>query len=344
MPASPSISVIVPVYNTEKYLRKCLDSICEQTYRNLEILCVNDGSTDDSASILEEYATKDSRIKIINQPNAGLAAARNTGLQHATGKWITGVDSDDYLEPDAYEYALNAEAEDVDIICFGTNIIWAGAKYNEAYEQSFSIAYTGTHKPTPELISKTHVVFWNKLWRKEFIEKHQCRFPIGLWYEDFFFWRALAPFARNIAYLPDAKINYVRQPDSIMSQSGTANLRTLDHVQIIDRLLAYYVTHPLPWQNGELEAFIFSYKCAQIDVPESYHPQLSSGYMEVAKRNGLSDRHPTALRFLRKTSWFSRLFSRHKPGKSTYGFLGIQLFSIQYKGCEKVSRFLGIKI
>lgn len=344
MTDSPHISVIVPVYNTEKYLSRCLDSICGQTYQNLELLCVNDGSTDGSASILEEYAAKDPRIHIFNQPNAGPATARNTGLQHAKGKWITGVDSDDYLEPDAYEYALKAEAENVDIICFGTNIIWAGAKYNEAYEQSFSIAYTGTHKPTPELISKTHVVFWNKLWRKDFIDKYQCSFPVGLWYEDFFFWRALAPFARNIAYLPDAKINYVRQPDSIMSQSGTANLRTLDHVQIIDRLLAYYVTHPLPWQNGELEAFIFSYKCAQSDVPETYHPQLSSGYMEVAKRNGLSDRHPTALRFLRSPTWFDKLFSKHKPGKSTYGFLGIQLLSIQYKGCEKVSRFLGIKI
>ena len=84
MPDSPLISVIVPVYNVEKYLRKCLDSICGQTYRNLEILCVNDGSTDGSAAILEEYAARDARIKVFTQPNRGLSAARNTGLEHAT--------------------------------------------------------------------------------------------------------------------------------------------------------------------------------------------------------------------------------------------------------------------
>ena len=136
MSQAPLISVIVPVYNTEKYLRKCLDSICGQTYRNLEIICVNDGSPDNSATILEEYAARDERIKVLTQANAGLAAARNAGLAFASGEWVTGVDSDDYLELDAYEYAINAATPDVDIVCFGTRLVWKGVKYNEAYEKS----------------------------------------------------------------------------------------------------------------------------------------------------------------------------------------------------------------
>ncbi len=91
------ISVIVPVYNVEKYLSKCLDSIINQTYQNLEIICVDDGSTDSSPMILEEYAKKDSRIKIITRQNGGLSAARNTGVKNATGEFVSFVDSDDWI-------------------------------------------------------------------------------------------------------------------------------------------------------------------------------------------------------------------------------------------------------
>lgn len=101
---APLISVIVPVYNTAPYLRQCLDSICNQTYQNLEVICVNDGSTDNSAEILEEYAAKDSRIIVITQTNAGPSVARNVAIEQAKGEWIASVDSDDWIEPDTYEY------------------------------------------------------------------------------------------------------------------------------------------------------------------------------------------------------------------------------------------------
>ena len=116
---SPLISVIVPVYNTAPWLRRCLDSICSQSYKNLEILCVNDGSPDNAAEILAEYVAKDSRLKIFTQENAGLSAARNTGLEHASGEWVTGVDSDDYLYPGIYEQAIKHCHEDVDMVFFG---------------------------------------------------------------------------------------------------------------------------------------------------------------------------------------------------------------------------------
>ena len=100
------ISVIVPVYNVEPYLRKCLDSILAQTYRNLEILVIDDGSTDGSGRICDEYAGRDERIKVFHTENHGLSCARNLGLDNANGEWIGFVDSDDWIEPDMYEVLL----------------------------------------------------------------------------------------------------------------------------------------------------------------------------------------------------------------------------------------------
>ncbi|KRM84214.1 hypothetical protein FC35_GL000469 [Limosilactobacillus coleohominis DSM 14060] len=104
---NPLISVIIPVYNVRNYLNKCLESVLQQTYKNLEIILVDDGSTDGSENIVEEYSQKDSRIKVIHQVNGGLSRARNTGLDVMKGSYVTFVDSDDYITPDYVEYLFN---------------------------------------------------------------------------------------------------------------------------------------------------------------------------------------------------------------------------------------------
>ena len=112
----PKISVIVPVYKVEPYLRKCLDSIVNQTYRNLEIILVDDGSPDNCGAICDEYAAGDGRIRVIHQENGGVSSARNAGLSAVTGEWVGWVDSDDWIEPDMYEYLLkNALEQNADI-------------------------------------------------------------------------------------------------------------------------------------------------------------------------------------------------------------------------------------
>ena len=112
------ITVIVPVYNVKDYLQQCVESICGQTYQNLEILLVDDGSTDGSGKICDELAKKDTRIKVIHKPNGGLSDARNAGLDVATGDYIGYVDSDDYIEPDMFEILLtNIEEHQADISC-----------------------------------------------------------------------------------------------------------------------------------------------------------------------------------------------------------------------------------
>ena len=106
----PYVSVIIPVYNTAPYLRQCLDSVCKQTLQNIEIICINDGSTDNSAEILQQYEEKDSRVCVITQENKGIAVARNIGLQYARGQYIGFVDSDDWIEPNMFALAYNSPA------------------------------------------------------------------------------------------------------------------------------------------------------------------------------------------------------------------------------------------
>ena len=115
--AAPGISIIVPVYNTEKFLARCLDSILGQTFRDFEIICVNDGSTDGSQQILDRYVECDKRIKVIWQENAGLSAARNTAMKISKGKWLGFVDSDDTIDPNFYERLLAAaDKNNADIV------------------------------------------------------------------------------------------------------------------------------------------------------------------------------------------------------------------------------------
>ena len=116
---TPLISVIVPVYNVEKYLRKCVDSIVNQTYKNLEIILVDDGSPDNCGKICDEFAEMDNRVMVIHKENGGLSSARNAGLDIATGEYITFVDSDDYIENDTYEKVVVAINKfDSDLIFF----------------------------------------------------------------------------------------------------------------------------------------------------------------------------------------------------------------------------------
>lgn len=124
------VSIIIPVYNVENYLRVCLDSVVNQTYSDLEIICINDGSTDSSLDILNEYAKNDSRILVVSQSNRGLAAARNTGLEYVTGELCYFLDSDDYIERNLIEYAVKIfENFDVDYFVLVQKLFLMGKIY-----------------------------------------------------------------------------------------------------------------------------------------------------------------------------------------------------------------------
>ena len=125
----PELSVIVPVYNAETYLRKCISSILQQTYGNLEVILVNDGSTDSSGKIAQEIAAEDERVKVINQHNQGVSSARNTGLRMAAGKYVGFVDADDWVEPSMYEILINEMIHyQADLACCGYQKIFADGR------------------------------------------------------------------------------------------------------------------------------------------------------------------------------------------------------------------------
>ena len=245
--AQPLISVIVPVYNTAPFLRKCLDSICDQTYRNLEIICINDGSTDSSAEILAEYATKDSRFIIINQENAGQAAARNKGLQLARGEWITGVDSDDYIEPDTYEYCINSISgnNEVKLIVFPFDIVNGDTGQRLGVPNQPTAGLTST---SPQVLYETVCYFVNKLWHRDTLSLPGATFPVGMWFEDVVFFYRTAPYQSHILYLSQIKYHYMRYAefDSSMDKARALPHKNIERVRAVELALEHHTQHHLP--------------------------------------------------------------------------------------------------
>lgn len=167
------ISVIIPVYNCEKYIAECLDSVIQQTYTDIQIIAIDDGSTDKSGEILDRYAQKDARIQVLHSPNGGASAARNAGLAHAVGEFVTFVDSDDIIEPDMYQYMLAYfSEEDVDIVhCGYTKINRDGTlkRVRGACEQyRFGSAEGMLHFIKGDLFTGA---LWNKIYRRKILDR-----------------------------------------------------------------------------------------------------------------------------------------------------------------------------
>ena len=173
------ISVIVPVYNVEPYLRKCLDSIVGQTYRELEILVIDDGSTDGSGKICDEYEERDDRIKVFHTENRGLSAARNLGLNNANGDLIGFVDSDDWIEPTMYELLLKrSEETGADVSCCGFYLHYSDHFTTHPLSSS-QIVYEGEKIVTVAMEgSECRHYVWNKIYKKTLFDN--CRFPEGM--------------------------------------------------------------------------------------------------------------------------------------------------------------------
>ncbi len=210
------ISVIIPVYNVENYLRQCLDSILNQTYTDFEAICVNDGSTDNSLNILNEYAQKDSRIKVISQKNKGLSGARNTALKFAKGKYICFVDSDDYVKETYLEtfmkYIDQADCVQVNFEQFGNT---------DKNTQIFYEKYTHHLKSqlfemSPKVYCRTHMSAWDTIYKMEIIKKYNLKFLEGKIFEDAPFKYSYICHCKNIYWVKEKLYFYqVKRKNSI---------------------------------------------------------------------------------------------------------------------------------
>ena len=250
------VSVIIPVYNVEKYISRCLESLANQTLKDLEIIIVNDGSTDNSRSIIEKYLKKHSlRIKYFEKQNGGLSSARNYGLKYATGEYIAFLDSDDYVEKDMYEdmYKI-AKKDDADMVeCDflweweNTELQWEKYKDKKCMNEikKNKIEYKKVKKDTRrnyknkrQMMKKPRVVAWNKLIKKKIIEKANIRFPEGLIYEDLDFFYKIIPYINKISYVNKYFVHYIQRENSI---SNSQSEKTADIFKIIDNIYKFYI-------------------------------------------------------------------------------------------------------
>ena len=211
------ISIIVPVYNTGKYLWRCLESLINQTFTDLEIIWVDDGSSDNSLNILKEYVQKDERIKVFTQENQGPGVARNLALQKATGEFVMFCDSDDFYELEMCEKMYNAIQEnDVDLVECNSNVIKEDCKREVVMSRYCQIKCQGKQNITKKIRLKVNVVLWNKIFKKSIIDEYDIRFPDFASAEDNAFIYKYILVSKKMFFLSDKLYNYILRANSIM--------------------------------------------------------------------------------------------------------------------------------
>lgn len=254
------VSVIVPIYQVETYLPKCLDSILAQTFEDYELILVNDGTKDNSPAIMEAYARRDSRIRQIHKENGGLSSARNAGLEIARGKYIAFVDSDDYIEPTLLEDTVRAAEETgADQVLFNYRLVDAQGEH-EAYlhfeDEVIDLDVLGLDQYLYRywMPYKHGQEAWSKLYRREIIERNGLRYApnVEIFAEDTLFSAMYLLHTHKIAALKKAYVNYVQRGDSLMAMKKpnlarrlmTLSVRLCEYAQAVGR--EQEIRHVLP--------------------------------------------------------------------------------------------------
>ena len=239
----PKASVIVPVYNVETYLEKCVQSILRQTERDFELLLVDDGSTDSSGQLCEELAKKDSRIRVIHQENQGLGGARNTGIREAKGDWLLLVDSDDWIEPEILEKSLEAGLrEEADMVVFPFRSVDEEGRELAVFRENIPVGRAFALKERKDILL-TAPVAWNKLYRTAFFRETGLAYPSRVWYEDIRTTPKLMALARRMVFLGDIGYNYLQRQGSIMNSGKVA--RNVEIIEAFDDILPWFREHGL---------------------------------------------------------------------------------------------------
>jgi len=236
-----SFSFIVPVYNVEKYLRECLDSVLSQTYTGYEVICINDGSTDGSLTILEEYAEQNERIKIITQENQGLSAARNKGIREASGDYIFFLDSDDWIEPNALEILAQKQRGE-DLVCFNGRRVFEDGRTEEPDSGIEETQMTGWeyYNKYALLPRKFHFVCSVlRLYCREYILKNNLFFEEGIYHEDNLFTPLAYYYAQTVKVIPDCLYVYRIRKGSIMQTTNAQRL--LDLITVANKLSDFFI-------------------------------------------------------------------------------------------------------
>lgn len=218
------VSIVIPVYNVEKYLRRCLDSVFRQNYSKYEVVCINDGSTDSSLSILEEYKSVHNNLNIYSIPNGGQANARNLGVKMSQGEFICFLDSDDYMDDNMLEILVKIQEQDeCDMVICGIDRIFEDgiSKLEKLFKYDADLIekHTVSIYEYPEIITLVKNSPFSKLIRKDCILKYNVEFPVGYIYEDFTFTHTLLATGLTISIIQDKLYKYIVRKGSTMTSN-----------------------------------------------------------------------------------------------------------------------------
>lgn len=332
---SPLISVTVPVHNTADYLPKCLDSLLDQTYPHLEIVCVDDGSADNSLKILQGYAARDPRIKVFQHTySRGVSAARNTALRHSHGDFVTSVDSDDYIKPDLYEKAVTHITPETDLVCFGMQLVNSQGIELPDYDGYFALGYNGIQSFSVEMTDNINVCICSKLWRKSIIDQHEMQFPEGLVHEDDALFYMFTPFVRKAVFLPEPGYYYVQRPGSIMHDDRKSLADAVQYIGVIRYVFDFHQRCGLKPLNNAflLRQFGRAYHLVERFCPEQHRRELADMFLKLGEETGLAIAHPDdwRIRSVKHLPRWLAPFIRCRSRCTQYRLGPIPLFSCQY--------------
>lgn len=229
------VSVIVPVYNIQDYVLRCLESISNQSYKDIEIIVVDDGATDKSGEICDEFARKDKRAKVFHKKNVGLSDARNYGIKKARGEIIALVDGDDFVKADYIKAMYEAMTKnDADVVICG---------YNEMAPKEQTISGEEATKKLLVEQENLEIVAWNKLYKKSLFIKNSILYPVGEKHEDALTTYKVLAAAKSVSYVPKSFYHYVTREDSIMGQGDVLG-RIKMRERAAEEAVKYFAKNP----------------------------------------------------------------------------------------------------
>lgn len=286
----PKVSVLIPVYNVEIFLEDSISSLLNQTLKDIELICVNDGSTDNSLEILNKFAAEDSRVKVFNKENGGCGSARNKALDEASGEYIYFFDPDDYVLPNALEelYA-NAISNDSDLVMFkiarfyeGQPVDYSRPFYNldEVFMDVDFNHFTFNYKDIIPYVMNSALAPWSKLYKKEFLDKYDdFRFDVGIAFDDVPFHVKTILRAERISFAPDFYYHYrTDNPNSVNNTPSNA----IDIMRIID-MVEEFIVNEGHYDELKDEFFYFKVNHIVIYIVSSH----SEEYYKLAKKKFL---------------------------------------------------------
>lgn len=342
---SSLVSIIIPVYNTAEYLPQCLDSLLNQTYPHLEILCVDDGSTDNAWAVLQEYAVKDSRVKVFHQENAGVSAARNRALANATGEWLAFIDSDDWLDTDAMERCMAVVDDEIAMVVFSTRSERYGYHSDKVGGAGKTLSQLGKLRIDSNFILRNQMDPKNKIIRSKIIDKYQICFPEELAYaEDCVVGLCVyAGMTMKYGYvLNECFYHYRQREDSAMGQARKKNSKGIQQMYAMNNVYEFMQTHRVSPEFLKVYPVIFWYfvNMALDTTPPEMHSIVRSEAIRLSKEQNIP---PVGYmeRRLRSLSVFEKNFHWFRGCSECFGILGKSLWSITCQPTEKQYRFMG---